>query len=82
MINLKDFLEKTINIKRNNESEIYIYDGDLSLIDASIVIGGTNGLLSVYKSEKKPEYIFKEEVLKRNIKWIIRTDYGLAVVLE
>lgn len=79
---LEDFLEKIIGIGSEGVPIVYVYEGEYSLLEQAIFLGKDDGLLTVYKSCYKPKEIFSDNILKKKIKWITRTNYGLAILVE
>ena len=78
MILLEEFLEKIYGTETKDAPSVWIYDG----MGCQVENGSNDGLFVIFKSCYIPKLSLSEELLKKQIVQIMRTEYGLAVCVE
>lgn len=78
MIILGEFLKKIYGTETKDAPQIWIYDG----FGCEVESGSTDGLFTIFKSCYIPEISLSEDLLKKQVAGIMRTDYGIAVCVE
>lgn len=78
MILLEEFLEKIYGTETKDAPSVWIYDG----MGCQVENGSDDELFVIFKSCYIPKFSLSEELLKKQIVQIMRTEYGLAVCVE
>ena len=78
MILLEEFLEKIYGTETKDSPSVWIYDG----MGCQVENGSVDELFVIFKSGYIPEISLSEDLLKKQVAGIMRTDYGIAVCVE